>query len=226
MPPILIETRALAFASFAVNPECPRFHLRGVRVEYHDGRAVCIATDGIVLLFARSEYQTEPFEPFTLNFRKSSRLFACARKMGPMVSITFGPDGEAVWALVRMNGTVIERGFVELLAAEENYPEWRTLLPGNPIPKTATPVDIWPMSMRWICRAVENYSGDVDCTLRLVSPGPSRPTVILVPESPAVGGLVVPVSHKTDIEVVFPNWAMIEPQEPPSADNQPAENAA
>ena len=131
MSSVLIEARALAFASFAVNPECLRPHLRGVRVEYRDGHAVCIGTDGVVLLFARSACETPPFEPFTLNFRKSGRLFATCRKMGPMVSIETHDDGEAIWRLLRPNGSVIERGFVEQIDECEDFPEWRFLQNGR-----------------------------------------------------------------------------------------------
>ncbi|GBR34983.1 hypothetical protein [Gluconobacter kondonii] len=226
MSRILIEARALAFASFAVNPDSNRYHLRGVRIEHHAGHAVCIATDGLMLLFARSSFQTDPFEPFTLNFRKSGRLFVCARKMGPMVSITIGPDGEAVWAIERMNGTVIERGFVELLDAEDQFPEWRALLPRSPVPVSPMPIDVWHKPIRWLCRAVDNYQGDVACTLRLASPGPGQPIVAVLPATPGVGGLIVPVSCEQGMEIVFPDWTMLEPQNGEAAKDPVVEDAA
>lgn len=226
MSSVLIEARALAFASFAVNPECPRYHLRGVRVEYRDGHAVCIATDGIILLFARSEYQTPSFEPFTLSFRKSGRLFAACRKMGPMVTIDLGPDGEAVWALVRMSGSVIERGFVEELDTEEPYPLWRALLPESPVTTSSVPVAVQPMPLRWICRAVDNYQGDLPCTLRLISPGRGRPVVALIEGTPNVGGLIVPSFQDTEAEVVFPDWTMRNPSGADVVEDETSEAAA
>lgn len=208
MSSVLIEARALAFASFAVNPECPRFHLRGVRVEYRDGHAVCIGTDGVVLLFARSSYETAPFEPFTLNFRKSGRLFVTCRKMGPMVTIEVSENGEAIWRLLRSNGSVIERGFVEQIDAFEAFPEWRFLLPESPLHPAAIPVGVHPMPLRWICRAVDNYQGDAPCTLRLVSPGAELPVVVLLESEPNVGGLILPAFQDLNAEIVFPDWTM------------------
>jgi len=50
MKGIHVEGRALAFVSYGVDRRCARENLRGIRVEYHGGRAVCVATDGGVIM--------------------------------------------------------------------------------------------------------------------------------------------------------------------------------
>ncbi|GAN90995.1 hypothetical protein Gbfr_022_039 [Gluconobacter frateurii M-2] len=215
-----IEGRALAFVSYGVDRKCAREYLRGIRVEYHEGRAVCIATDGAMMLYARSNFlRTEPFEAFTLDWQTTARLVHICRQ-SDVRSISFDVDPACdrapgiqwfVWEALDHTGTSLERGFVSALSTEHRFPNWRHTLAGMALAEVCLTLDIATNLLARASHAVRSYVKQGNFPVLITAQPNGLPAILEIPGFLDAGGVIMPNrggKHGVDHSYTIPEWAM------------------
>ncbi|MFT9299071.1 MAG: hypothetical protein ABF542_13290 [Gluconobacter sp.] len=215
-----IEGRALAFVSYGVDRRCTRNSLRGIRVEYHGGRAICVATDGTMMLYARSSFLcAEAFEAFTLDWSKATRLIHICREWD-VRSVSFEADPAMdrapstrwfVWEALDRTGTSMERGFVSSLPSERVFPNWRDVLAEKARAEVIPWLEIPTKQLARASHAVRSYTKEGNFPVRLTAQPAGLPAVLEIPLCPDAGGVIMPNRggrHGGDHSYTIPEWAM------------------
>lgn len=215
-----IEGRALAFVSYGVDRRCSRDYLRGIRVEYHQGRAVCVATDGAMMLYARSSFLCDPpFEAFTLDWSKTARLIYICREWD-IRSVSFEADPACdrapgirwfVWEALDRTGTSIERGFVAALSSEREFPKWRDVLADKTRAEVCPTLEIATNLLARASHAVRSYTKEGNFPFWMTAQPDGLPTVLEIPGHLDVGGIIMPNRGRNpggEHSYTIPEWAM------------------
>lgn len=215
MTAVLINGSALAFASYAVNRNEARRNLRGIHIEHHEGHALCVATDGKIMLYARSDATCVPFEAFTLDYAQGQRLvYLCREGRADTVSLTPTPNScWMVWMAFTSDKREVERGFIHTLEKEDGlFPDWRTVVPvTDQIERVSIPCEVDPGLLIRAARAVRAYS-DTRWPITIRPQSYLKPAIIELAGQSNCGGLIMPMKAPSTIgkraESPIPAWAL------------------
>lgn len=136
MVAIRLDAALFAAVAVATSADGSRFYLKGVYVEppAADGYARMTATDGVMLLTARTASDVGPhaFEPFILSVSSQNDALLKAARAAKAVSVVLDTDA-LMWSVEDARGEELALG--RWSKVDGSFPDYRQIMPRNVAPK-------------------------------------------------------------------------------------------